>query len=1351
MFNINNFRRATISLTGGKDNDNDELYKHKNLARRASLSNNQYKRAIERANLTRPHNDDNSNRRRGGNKILKNGIVNNMRSSFTSSKSTAQSTQTSTSLYNGYDLPSYDTYTNNQQQEQNNKEECCDPLMYRLQHQQSILKEKHDRRKLRRSISDGEIKERDPFDLWGTSSDEGTTSTSNDNKGSEKDKGQDVADEKGVEDMADLIGDIIHGRNNKRQQEVVDVAGWGGNCSDDDEHEENNNIGTPDCSGWEGSRSTNGGNEVEDEGGIYIDYGSVKTEERKRLPQYLFTPPEMGGGLERIRKRQSSQKHDVEEEQYDDDENDDDDNSTYTHTGLFVDFGGIVPQDDIPTGQHKSNRRRSQCTSDAQIHNKSHRRRKRSNSITSRGSYKSHHSDLSSVTNFTNWPNDDDDDENENDYFDNYEESRGYETSEGTSKNRRASLAELEDILSSLEKEALTPTSSLFDNNDNTTRQQKQTKAAVVDKSLQIPSMLSPGCGQESQQQSDESQQKKVSPSPSIKSQATTTTQRRLTLSKEEENDPRLFQLNQSSIEELQIELSNMQSQSKSNLELSWGDTERMRCEVTELDDKITEIKKKLDDANNKLVASSRSSSFYPPKHTTRHFVETNFGTTSKSVCPPRVKLRRRRRRTIEGGSMRFSQTVAGSFVANADSLLGLVEGGEPYDNTINLLPNSIIDLANIRPQLNRRSISSRSCGDKSQEEEELLGDSLDDSNEVKSFCTAPAKSSFKADKYSAEALRALLEAGDNNDDGMLVGDVNQSNSSIISSDLGIDLDIHSRDALLSTDGLLALTTTSSSTNSKPEIDDKIFKSLLSFPTPDATDDEGQSGVFYPAPNDEDEEEDSSSDSSVQSGVIFSTLDGNDNDSGHYPSSRHESVAMASLAMDAMEDFDFDPLKSLATDVDNDCKSVKSIKSTKSTKSGKFLRRPSMNRRPSIMGFFDSNDDLMTDVEPPPASAQPDGNLLAKQVGKNRSIKRIKSRIEEKEEELDRMTKSVQEQEDKIQTCELNIDEANINCSQKEGQLKDEESTAQQEVKALMQKDGDSETKLEDLEDAEKDVLLRERELIKQLANMPEVCIGSRDDEIELEKQLSLWQQKYDNIQEKAIGSLSSLLNEFDTLGIPNLQEDIESSKRGEDTVSADIIARYDIFLDKESELVRVLSEQERLSTFETIKSQCERSIYVGKQLSKLQADLAIHSLNLTSMIDGDDQGTDVTSSSTASERLSMEKEFVDAVISNLNSANRSQEELILETLPKIVQHLKYWEKIILPCSSSSSSDTDHTDVNDRLPMLDGLVKSVEETLAQSKSNILDEHSKYLTAMERADLSPSSHHSTLEAKSKVLS
>jgi len=1339
MFNINNLaRRATISLTGGKDDDNNELYKHKNLARRASLSNNQHKRAIERANLTRTPNTNNNdnNRRRSGNKIIRNGIVNNMRSSFTSSKSTAQSTQTSTSLYNGYKLPNYDTYNNNHQHQQqtnnnNDKEECCvDPLMYRLQHQQSILKEKHDRRKLRRSISDGEIKERDPFDLWGTSSDEGTTSTSND-KGSEKDKGQDVAD--------DIIHDIIHGHNKNRQPEVVDVAGWGGNCSDDDEHEENNNIGTPDCSGWEGSRSTGGDlEEEEEEEGMYIDYGSVKTEERKRLPQYLFTPPEMGGGLDRIRKRQTSQKHDVEEEeQYEDDENDDDDNSTYTHTGLFVDFGGIVPQDDIPTGQHKSSRRKSQCTSDAQIHTNSHRRRQnreRSNSITSRGSYKSLHSDLSSVTNFTNWPNDDDDDEDENDYFDNYEESRGYETSEGTSKNRRASLAELEDILSNLEKEALTPTSSLY---DNTAKQQEQTKtAAVIDKSLQIPSMLSPG-GQESQQQkSNESQQKKVSPTPSVKSIATTTTtQRRLTLSKEEENDPRLFQLNQSSIEELQIELSNMQSQSKSNLELSWGDTERMRCEVTELDDKITEIKKKLDDANNKLVSSSsRSSSFYPPKHTTRHFVETNFG-TSKSVCPPRVKLRRRRRRTIEGGSMRFSQTVAGSFVANADSLLGLIEGGEETNDTIDRLPKSIIDLANIRPQLNRRSISSRSCGDKSQEEEELLGDSLDDSNEVKSFCTAPAKSSFKADKYSAEALRALLDADDNDNNEMLVGDVNQSNSSIISSDLGIDLDIHSRDALLSTDGLLALTTTSSSTNSKPEIDDKIFKSLLSFPTPDATDDEGQSGVFYPAPNDGDDEEDSSSDSSVQSGVIFSTLDGNDNDSGHYPTSRHESVAMASLAMDAMEDFDFDPLKSLATNVDNnDCKSVKSIKSTKSTKSGKFLRRPSMNRRPSIMGFFDSNDDLITDVEPPPTSAQPDGNPLAKQVGKNRSIERIKSRIEEKEEEMDRLTRSVQDQEDKIQTCELNIDEANINCSQKEGQLKDKESTAQQEVKVLMQKDGDSEAKLEDLEDAEKDVLLRERELIKQLANMPEVCLDNRDGEIELEKQLSLWQQKYDNIQEKAIGSLSSLLNEFDTLGIPNLQEDIESSKRGEDTVSADIIARYDVFLDKESELVRVLSERDRLITFEMIKSQCEQSVYVGKQLSKLQADLAIHSLALTSMIDGDDQGTDVTSSSTASERLSIEKEFVDAVISHLNTANRNQEELILETLPKIVQHLKYWDKIILPGSSSSSSDIDcSTNAIESLPMLAGLVKNVEETLAQVKANILDEHSKYIEAMERAD------------------
>jgi len=132
MFNINNLaRRATISLTGGKDNDDDELYKHKNLARRASLSNNQHKRAIERANLTRTPNTNNNgdSRRRSGNKIIGNGIVNNMRSSFSSTKSTAQSTQTSTSLYNGYDLPSYDnaynTNNNNhhQQQANNNKVE----------------------------------------------------------------------------------------------------------------------------------------------------------------------------------------------------------------------------------------------------------------------------------------------------------------------------------------------------------------------------------------------------------------------------------------------------------------------------------------------------------------------------------------------------------------------------------------------------------------------------------------------------------------------------------------------------------------------------------------------------------------------------------------------------------------------------------------------------------------------------------------------------------------------------------------------------------------------------------------------------------------------------------------------------------------------------------------------------------------------------------------------------------------------------------------------------------------------------------------------------------------------------
>jgi hypothetical protein len=69
------------------------------------------------------------------------------------------------------------------------------------------------------------------------------------------------------------------------------------------------------------------------------------------------------------------------------------------------------------------------------------------------------------------------------------------------------------------------------------------------------------------------------------------------TVETQEEKCPRLEQLQQMSVEELEFELMTIQAQSKANLENSWKAAERMRVENSELDRKAEGLKTKLESA----------------------------------------------------------------------------------------------------------------------------------------------------------------------------------------------------------------------------------------------------------------------------------------------------------------------------------------------------------------------------------------------------------------------------------------------------------------------------------------------------------------------------------------------------------------------------------------------------------------------------------------------------------------------------------------------------------------------------------------------------------------------------------
>ncbi|MDB4430548.1 hypothetical protein N9140_01165, partial [bacterium] len=348
----------------------------------------------------------------------------------------------------------------------------------------------------------------------------------------------------------------------------------------------------------------------------------------------------------------------------------------------------------------------------------------------------------------------------------------------------------------------------------------------------------------------------------------------------------------------------------------------------------------------------------------------------------------------------------------------------------------------------------------------------------------------------------------------------------------------------------------------------------------------------------------------------------------------------------------------------------------------------------------------------------------------------------ERDKEIDQLTKSVQKQEKEIETCEWMSDEANAKCRENEKKFKKKESKLEREVKDLSRRNAETESQLDHLEAAEEEAREKEHLLVQQLDNIGEVC-PEREARIELEKQLSCSKQDFESIQENAIGSLSDLLNDLDTMRIPSLQRDAKDCRREDGGVSGDIIARFDDFTDKEEEFVRILSDPVRLTacqaSLKQIQSKLERALQDGQKLGNLEADLRSHSNTLLTLINGD-EGTDTTSSSTASERVSMERVFVEAVISQLESFNANQGKVLLNSLPKILQYITQWEIFLQANSSSHSSSNapssggEFSSVVEIISMMDGLVKEIESVVAKAKNIIRQEHSRYQGSMNDAGI-----------------
>ena len=244
----------------------------------------------------------------------------------------------------------------------------------------------------------------------------------------------------------------------------------------------------------------------------------------------------------------------------------------------------------------------------------------------------------------------------------------------------------------------------------------------------------------------------------------------------------------------------------------------------------------------------------------------------------------------------------------------------------------------------------------------------------------------------------------------------------------------------------------------------------------------------------------------------------------------------------ALDDFDFDPLHTLAE--------------TGPYKNDKPKdRRGSFIRNRSFMNLFEDKHDDVVDDSITTSSHQ---KVEEKATMTNKVIR-------ERENEIERATKSVQTQEEEILAYERFIAEAYDKYDESEMQMQEKQSKVQREVDAMQLIDSEIESKLNQLEASQQQAREQERALKHQIVMIDQMC-QENGREMDLEAHLSWCQHQYEISQDIAIETLSSLLDDVDGMCIPSLRGEDESN------VSGDIIARFDDLTDKEEELVNVLS-----------------------------------------------------------------------------------------------------------------------------------------------------------------------------------
>jgi hypothetical protein len=389
-------------------------------------------------------------------------------------------------------------------------------------------------------------------------------------------------------------------------------------------------------------------------------------------------------------------------------------------------------------------------------------------------------------------------------------------------------------------------------------------------------------------------------------------------------------------------------------------------------------------------------------------------------------------------------------------------------------------------------------------------------------------------------------------------------------------------------------------------------------------------------------------------------------------------------------------------------------------------RSPSLVRRPSFLSLFGLNDTSKTGGECDDASfscmgssnCSTNSDPIEKNTG---DIFRVEARavmidelekyLNEKDRDVDVLIQEIEEQKEEIESCEVEISRLQAKFDNECKDLACNQSRLQQLVKELLLWDSAIESILDHTEGCIHRIKQKERDLKCTLAKE----FNGADCKIYLE-QLRSCKEEYITIKEKSRSSLSKVIDNLTAMNILRFRDDDveQRTKKLFDN------------LDTQTDILHnLLGDPDRRALFVTLKrhieDQRERIIKAYFHFFAVETDL--RGFLIRARLESIDEWTHTTDRSIATERRLLERSFVESVLPHFVEAREEFATFQFATLTKCDEFLSYWDPSLVEDSLVEVEDcVEFVDADNISSTVRRIIGVVTENLASIEAKIDEKH-----------------------------